>query len=50
MLLPTPDTVLNPKFGVVIPKTVTCRSWTNKQTELHELVCVYCGDWTVDSV
>ena len=28
MLLRSDDTVLNPKFGVVILKTATCRSWT----------------------
>ena len=41
MLLPTPDTVLNPKFGVEIPKTVTCRSCTDIHT--HELACIPMG-------
>ena len=33
MRLSSPDTVLIPKFGVLIPKTVTCRSWTHTQTD-----------------
>jgi len=33
MLLPTPDMVLNPKFGEVIPKTVTSSLWTDRRTD-----------------
>ena len=33
MLLPSHETVLNPKFGVVSSKTATCRSWTDKETD-----------------
>ena len=33
MPLPIEEEVLNPKFGVVISKTVTCRSWTDRQTQ-----------------
>ena len=37
MLLPIHETVLNPRFGVVILKTVACRSWTWSSTsETHE--------------
>ena len=34
MLLASHETVLNPKFGVVISKTVSCRSWTHKTMDL----------------
>ena len=42
MLLPTHEPVLNPKFGVVISKTVTCSLWTDKPTciLLHTLLLV----------
>ena len=35
MPLSIEEEVLNPKFGVVISKTVTCRSWTDTQTNLQ---------------
>ena len=35
MLLRSDDTVLNPKFGVDILKTATCRSWQPKA--LHKI-------------
>ena len=33
MLLPIHEAVLIPKFGVVISKTATCTSWTDRQTD-----------------
>ena len=47
MLLPTPDMVLNPKFGGIISKTVTCRSFrdghthTQTHTQTDRLTWVY---------
>ena len=43
MLLPTPDMVLNPKFGEVIPKTVTSSLWTEGQTDrqTNEIACIH---------
>ena len=48
MLLPRVEAVLNPKFGVVISKTTTCRSCTGHRAEhddddddtyLHTPIC-----------
>ena len=36
MLLPVNEKVPNPKFGVVISKTMTCRSWTHKITYIQD--------------
>ena len=35
MLVPIHEKVPNPKFGVVISKTVACRFWTRLHTRLH---------------